>query len=110
MAPLPTFPHNTSLAALPALAAQAPPVDAAVTADASTEVTVGAHNFGAPPLLTDFLACDPAATDKSRRRRRSPGPHERRLHGVPEDTSTSDYDGNPWPSEDARSSDCAFTD
>ena len=86
----------------PALAAPSPPADAALTVDAPTQATVDALDLDAPPLLTDFLANGTAATDKPRRRR-SPGPHERRLPDAPDDTA--DCDGSPWPRGDARSSD-----
>ena len=99
-------PHS-AIAAKPALAAHSPPADAVLTADASTQATVDAHDLDAPYLLNDFLADDTAGADKPRRRRRSPGPHERRLPDVPEDTSASDREGNPWPRDDARSSDYA---
>ena len=100
-------PHteHTEIAAAPDLATQPPTEDAAVTADVPTDATVDAYHCGAPPQRTDFLASEPAATDKPLRRRRSPGPHERRMPGVPADSSTSDCDGNPRPSDDARSTD-----
>ena len=97
------------IAAMPDLAAQAPTDEASATSDAPHDATVDAHHRSAPTKLSDFLTSEHAAIDKPRYRRRSPGPHESRLPGVPEEPCASDSDGNPWSTDDTRPANHAST-
>ena len=97
------------IAAMPDLAAQAPTEEASATSDAPHDATVDAHHRSAPTKLSDFLTSENAAIDKPRYRRRSPGPHESRLPGVPEEPCASDSDGNPWSTDDTRPANHAST-
>ena len=90
--------------------ASATPADAPLTTDAATQVTFDARDSNAPASSFARPTDDLEVPGPHRRRRRSPGPHERNIPGVLKDGSANDSDGNPWPLEEARLTEYALTD